>query len=359
MDENLAFKCTYNDGDEGFYVGFNGSCSIKNIKYNIEHGRVWCSNKNCECRKFYDKNFKGSIQNKYPCLESKLFSKWMFQAGTYQKGKKVGQPKHFSKAKNNKVAILTTRFPNEKEENRRIIGLFKISKVSDDLTTVYGDKIFRIRLPLEESKELYFWDYFSSSAGAKWKTGLYRYLPDEVIVNILIDLKQTLRDENSKWIVNELLVKDFANVTPQKISGARKNNKNETRTNRISISRKYGSGGEGAEHKKLKEWVAKNPEQIGLKKVSNVHVEYRFLSNDCVDILFELEGGKDVVVEIETIDVEPGCHQLVKYKALRCLQKKELLNSNMVEMILVAWDIPELIKRKYSQYGIKYFNIKV
>lgn len=31
--DHIAFKCTYNDGDEGYYVGFKGTCSDDTIIY--------------------------------------------------------------------------------------------------------------------------------------------------------------------------------------------------------------------------------------------------------------------------------------------------------------------------------------
>ena len=32
MNKHTAVKCTYNNGDEGDYVGFNGTCSEDIIK---------------------------------------------------------------------------------------------------------------------------------------------------------------------------------------------------------------------------------------------------------------------------------------------------------------------------------------
>ncbi len=51
--EHIAFKCTYNNGGEGVFVGFNGTCSEDIIRWNIRRGRVWCGQENCKCRKYY------------------------------------------------------------------------------------------------------------------------------------------------------------------------------------------------------------------------------------------------------------------------------------------------------------------
>ena len=123
--------------------------------------------------------------------------------------------------------------------------------------------------------------------------------------------------------------------------------------------RKYGKGGEGENHKKLKEFIFKKPETIGLKNVKHSKLEYSFLSGDTVDILFELENGKDVVVEIETDIVLPGCHQAIKYRALRCAEKNLELNSKNIEAVVVAWQFNEEEIEFMEKYGIKYFNVKL
>lgn len=57
MAKNIAFKCTYNNGGPG--IGFEGACSEEIIKRNIEDKRAWCCSKDCECREYYEKKFKG------------------------------------------------------------------------------------------------------------------------------------------------------------------------------------------------------------------------------------------------------------------------------------------------------------
>src|ERR1039457_3832142 len=53
------------------------------------------------------------------------------------------------------------------------------------------------------------------------------------------------------------------------------------------IISKYGSVGEGARHKALKEFVSQNPSLLGLTKISKVHVEFQFLSGDEADVAFD------------------------------------------------------------------------
>lgn len=360
MAKNIAIKCTYNNGEEGVFVGFNGTCSEEIIKWNIEHGRVWCNQKECDCKKYYNKGFKGK-RPEDPCMESVLFREWEYGAGTYHKGKRAGTPIRLSNVDKGKIAILTTRFPGDKEENRRIIGFYKISQVTNkpgEETKMMADNKFRIRLPMEEAKELYFWDYYSTKGGTRWNTGLIRYLDDKTVARILSDLRETIRDKKDKLMIGELIDKDFKGITPAPALGPRIR-KSGNRAKRVAIARKYGSGGEGIEHKKLKEWVAKNPEAIGITGVVDAKIEYLFPSGDVADILFIRNGGNDVAVEIETTDSLPGCYQALKYRVLRCAELSRDVNSTDVEAVLVAWEAGKETKNFCSKYGIRFIEKKL
>ncbi len=360
MSRHIAIKCTYNNGDEDDYVGFNGTCSENIIKWNIEKGRVWCSNKNCDCRKYYDKGFKGKIPVE-PCMESVLFNAWKYGAGWYHNGDRAGTPIHLSDVEEGKIAILTTLFPNDEEIDRRIIGFFKIGRITDnddEETVMYADKKFRLRLPMEEAKELYLWDYYSTKGGARWNTGLIRYLNDEQIVSILLDIGKTIRDEKAKALVMELLRQDFHSISPSPASGPRIKESGD-RAKRIFMTRKYGSGGEGKEHKKLKQWIAQNPQEIGLTNIKKTNIEYVFKSGDVVDILFEIDDNRYAVVEIETFDPLPGCYQALKYKVLKCAENGIDINSLNVKAILVAWEISQEIKDFCKKYGLSFVEKKL
>ena len=70
---------------------------------------------------FYDSGLKGPIPSKSePCYESRLFVDWKFGAGMYHNGSKKGQPIPINGVKPGDLAVVTTRFPEEKEEDRII-----------------------------------------------------------------------------------------------------------------------------------------------------------------------------------------------------------------------------------------------
>jgi len=354
MKQNVAIKCTYNNGGEGAFVGFNGTCSEDIIKWNIENGRFWCGWKDCECKEYYDRGFKGKRPTD-PCYESVLFRDWQYGAGWYHTGSRAETPIHLREVKNGKIAVLTTRFPSDDEIDRKIIGFFKIGQVVNEQgkeTTLVADRKFAVRLPLEEAKELFFWDYYSARGGAFWGEGLVRYLEDAQVVQILTDLKKTIRDESAGKMIGELLAKDFPNVPIVSASGPRIT-KGENRARRVVIARKYGSGGEGKEHKELKEWTAQHPESMGLSDVEKTEIEYVFLSGDAADIVFKFPANRYAVVEVETFDPLPGCYQALKYKVLKCAELGlEVLSPN-VEAIVVAWSIPDNVKDFCTKYNIR------
>lgn len=356
VNKHVAVKCTYNDGGEGDFVGFAGTCTEKTIKENIIN-HVWCGNDKCDCKIYYDNGFVGEKPNS-PCMESELFRKWVYGAGWFHNGPKAGEPKR-AHIEAGGIALLTTRFPGDSEKERRIVGLYKIGKVTTldgEETKFYADQDLKLRLPFDEARELYFWDYYTINATApSWKTGLLRYLHDAQVKKVLEDLIQTVRSNSHREIIKKLLC-DVNDADINSVIGLRKAKVSRAKT--VLQKRKYGPGGEGDNHKRLKEWIAKYPHAIGLKDVRNCEVEYSFCSGDTVDLLFERKNRHDVVVEIETDIPLPGAHQAIKYRALRCAEKNYQLTDARVKSVLVAWEIPQDVKKFCELYNIAVFEIK-
>lgn len=289
-----------------------------------------------------------------------MFDEWRISSGIYHSGEKAGKPIPLVNTERGKILILTTRYPEDSEEDRIIVGLYRIGKIQNDTEAgvwLEADPKYRIRLPMKEAMGLYFWDYHKTSAGAKWHTGLFRYLSDEVVLSILIDIRKTTRDEKVKLLVNDLINEDFRSMKISPTVGARENS--HIRAKRMAGNLKYGPGGEGAEHKRLKEWVASNPHAIGLSNVVSVDIEHVFISGDTVDILFELPGNEYAVVEIETAFPLPGLYQALKYKVLQCAESRYDIKSSKVKAILVAWSIPSHIRNLCMDYDVQYYEIKL
>jgi len=269
-------------------------------------------------------------------------------------------PNHINDTAIGEIAVFTTRFPNESEENRRIIGFFEIGNISGhttkETTRVHADQGTQIRLPIFIVKELYFWAYYRNrnSILCEWGAHLFRYLDDGTIHRILYDISSTIKDLAQRDKINALILRKFGNAVPPPAIGVL----DEALPERIIQTNKYGSGGEGPDHLELKLYVAQHPELIGLPRNSEHKVEHSFLSGDCVDILFTTPNGRKVVVEIETTTPMPGAHQVIKYRSLAAAQNNLSLDSNMIEGVLVAWSINNTVKAFCDFYEIEYYEIK-
>ncbi len=86
----------------------------------------------------------------------------------------------------------------------------------------------------------------------------------------------------------------------------------------------WGHGGEGLVHKLMKEYISIHPEILKIyntDKNKKAVLEYTLLSADRIDILFELNNGNRIAVEVKPKnapdeDILRGIYQCVKYKSL-------------------------------------------
>jgi hypothetical protein len=356
--KNIACNLIYNNGEEGVYVGFKKRCDIQNIIYNVNLGTGrWCSQPACSCKIFYVNGFKGKV-DKYPCNESYLFEGWEWTPGN---DFKTGKPFRILHSGQGKIAILTTRFANCPEEERKIVGFLKIKELADNYHRVLGIKKQSLRLTLDEAQELNFWNYHKNTESSTpiWRQGRFRYLEDIQVAAILHDLKNVIQNETVKSMIGNLIEKDFPDFAIKRpnVIGAL----NELSVKKVHLKRKYGKGGESKEHKQLKEFVSKNPDKIGLNSSEvKAFVEHSYISGDLVDILFAPSKGEiNTVVEIELDNVEPGIHQAIKYRALRCSQLGLSLSDKSVKATVVAWQFNKYEIDLCVKYGIQYYAIKL
>lgn len=123
--------------------------------------------------------------------------------------------------------------------------------------------------------------------------------------------------------------------------------------------RKYGSGGEGEGHRRLKYYVKEHPEEFGIKNFAGVEIERVFITEDCADVVFNCidKRGKEsnTVVEIKTegADAVRGVNQALKYRVLLCAEKRIPLNAANVKALLIAWSISKEVESLAKLYGIR------
>jgi hypothetical protein len=361
--KHIAFKCNYCDGGEDRFVGFSDTCTAMVMKANVEHGHAFCKDAS-PCTEYVAKGLKGRPPAE-PCYESGLFNNWVFGGG-HRGDKNI----ILHQTAPGRIALLTTRFLDsngwqEPERDRRIIGLFRIGKIKneqDEASMVQADHDVRIRLPIDEARELYFWDYYRYESDPKlvmWGPGLVRYMEDNELAGVLYDLRDTVKDDKTRGLIRQLIDTDFAGVKPV-FHGPRRTGGQE-RTARVWAQRKYGPGGEGKEHKQLKRWVFDNWSVLGLPQQTYRKEEHLFLSGDSADVAFKFADGTAAAVEVEVDSywTLQGAHQALKYRTLMCAELGLPIDSPKVRGFLVAPESSGEARAFCRKYGIKCYEKKL
>lgn len=198
IDGNLAFKCIWNDSD------YCNICSKDNYIINTSKKK----HQNCFYCHDYQNQVKEFNQESFPCYESQLFVNF----GIGSAGSKIRN------AKENKIALLTTRMPCDKEIDRFIFGYFIISEIIHDDqydTYIQGDPNNCIIIDKNIMKEMKFWNYFRNPHNPNsisWNMGLYRYPKDSEIYSFLCDLKskyEKLPNNEEKLSIIERHIEDY------------------------------------------------------------------------------------------------------------------------------------------------------
>lgn len=116
---------------------------------------------------------------------------------------------------------------------------------------------------------------------------------------------------------------------------------------------------ESAEHKKLKQFVANNPDVVGLRKKSKKGIiEYLFPSSDKADVVFK-NNSKFLGVEVKSIisndnDINRGIFQCIKYQSLlRAEQKALMLPPTARAVLVVERKLPSGLQNLSDILGIK------
>ncbi len=352
-DGNLALKCTFHDGGTpGFEIGYQGTCTDGNIVRNILKKKVtWCSQPENRCNQYLERGFTGA-RPKYCCNESRLLSDSMFNSGYYHTGERAGQGIPLTNATQGRIVLLTTRLPDEDSEAQRIVfGVTRIDGLEpndDGGTDVTTSRDLRVLVPSDIARRLPYWRF--KEGAPDWRTGLFRYLSDEEIGNYLRALFVHVHDAERRKIA--VLLESVGERPPAVTEPLF-----EKELARIPLARKYGPGGEGPEHRKLKKYIVANPEVLGLGPGTAIE-EHSFVTGDRVDVLVELANGGRVAVEVEVRGEQPtliGAHQALKYRALAAVHGAGCADTRGV---LVAYEVPGTTRAFCRRHGIEALDVQ-
>jgi hypothetical protein len=181
QDGNVALKVTWVYGKEG---PFTSPCTPPGRESNIRAGRVWCSQPECLCNKLYrSANTREVVFNEHPCMDSEIFLKWTFGAGTYHHGPKRGEPIPIKHARPGRLAFFTSRRGDMKEGERIVLASFEIDDIGFDskksLNYLSAKPGSQIKVALSDfNRAPRLWDFYRVAGSPSWGTGLFRYLTD-------------------------------------------------------------------------------------------------------------------------------------------------------------------------------------
>ena len=354
---NVAFKCTCNDGGNRDFVGFEGICTIENIKRNVsERPRVWCSQPGNLCRQFLENGFQGDHPH-HPCYESRIFTEWRYGPGVFHNGDRAGDPIPMNLGDIGDVALLTMRLPDyDAEPWRMVCGAFEIvgrTQQEGDPIWLHGDPETAIRLPRSAALALPYWRFkaFPGNGQPTWGSGLFRSITDQEVSNFLHALRPFLQSPRDRMVLEHLL--ECCGNLPRDPG---QENRGVTIPG-ADTKEKYGPGGEGEPRRQLKNFIADNPHLLNMGPGVGTP-EHRFVTGDRVDVVVDLVDGQGCVVEVEVEGQSTmvGAHQALKYRALRA---GELDNGQRPYAFLVAYSIPNNVMAFCERRGVQALEFPV
>ena len=119
-------------------------------------------------------------------------------------------------------------------------------------------------------------------------------------------------------------------------------------------------GGEGEEHKALKEYICQHPESINYKDVDFAETEHILPSGDRLDVYFELSDGTHVAIEVKPgispdQDIARGVFQCVKYYAVMdALRNIECKDYEIKVLLVTAGKISSQNKVLVEELDVEY-----
>mgnify|MGYP000055488068 FL=1 len=136
--------------------------------------------------------------------------------------------------------------------------------------------------------------------------------------------EKALNYQKWDWVLDQLGLQPSKIITEQELEA-------------ISV---HGDGGEGKEHKAIKEFVYNNSESLGINGVIRKETEYPLPSGDRIDVYFETSDCR-YAIEVKPStspddDITRGIFQCVKYKAVMEAIRKIGYDKYAVKTLLVT-----------------------
>ncbi len=155
--------------------------------------------------------------------------------------------------------------------------------------------------------------------------------------------------QNWDWVLAKLGLQETNPLTKEQLEAIR------------NFNLSFG-GGEGPEHKALKEFILNHPEAIGIKNVKVAETEHPLPSGDRLDVFFMTKDGTNIAVEVKPatapeLDISRGIFQCVKYSAvMNALKSVEAKNYDVKSMLITPASLSNANKELVSILNVNYID---
>ena len=124
----------------------------------------------------------------------------------------------------------------------------------------------------------------------------------------------------------------------------------------------FGSGGEGEEHKSIKEYIKHHPESLGIKNIIAAKTEYDLLSGDRLDVYFDCSSNKHFAIEVKPsfssdAEITRGIFQCIKYQAIMdAMRVVENKNYDNYVLLVTTRELSPANKQLAADLSVKYID---
>ena len=148
------------------------------------------------------------------------------------------------------------------------------------------------------------------------------------------------------WVLKELNLKEAVPFTEEQLDSIKNPHCNY--------------GGEGKEHKALKEYICQHPECLGYKDVTLAETEHLLPSGDRLDVYLELSDGTRIAIEVKPSispdqDMSRGVFQCIKYTAVTdALKSIECKNYNIEVLLITAGELSSQNRKLAEELDVEF-----
>ena len=226
-------------------------------------------------------------------------------------------------------------------------ALYFVQQVLDNLSTKSSREIPTLNSLCKNAKTML------PSEGFEFVSPQYNYLDENgkrVFVKGLDS--NAMNFPHWDWVLKELELKEAVPFTEEQLEAIK--------------NPRCIYGGEGEEHKILKEYICQHPESINYKDVDFAETGHILPSGDRLDVYFELSDGTHVAIEVKPSispdqDIARGVFQCVKhYAVMDALRNIECKDYEIKVLLVTAGNFSSQNKELAEELGVEYVeNFKI